>query len=131
MIRLGYTILYVPDVAAAVDFYERAFGLSRGFVHESGTYAEMETGATRLAFAHEELAGSHGFGFRRQRPTDDAPAFEVGLVTDDVPGTFARAVAAGAVPLLEPTRKPWGQVVSYVRDANGVLVEVCSAVEGV
>ena len=34
--RLGYVILYVPDVAAAVEFYERAFGLSRRFVHESG-----------------------------------------------------------------------------------------------
>jgi lactoylglutathione lyase len=42
--ELGYVIVYVPDVAATVAFYERAFGIKRRFIHESGTYAEMETG---------------------------------------------------------------------------------------
>ena len=45
-----------PDVAQAVAFYERAFGLTRRFVHESGTYAEMETGATALAFARAPIS---------------------------------------------------------------------------
>ena len=100
--KLGYVILYVPDVAGAVAFYETAFGVARRFVHESGTYAELETGATALAFADEAMvAASHG---------------------------FRRAVDAGATPLVEPTTKPWGQVVSYVRDLNGVIVEICSAV---
>jgi catechol 2,3-dioxygenase-like lactoylglutathione lyase family enzyme len=49
--RLGFVTLYVPDMAATVEFNEHAFGLSRRFVHESGRYAEMETGATALAFA--------------------------------------------------------------------------------
>ena len=48
--KLGYVIVYVADVAATVAFYERAFSLKRRFVHESGQYAEMETGATALAF---------------------------------------------------------------------------------
>jgi lactoylglutathione lyase len=26
--------------------------------------------------------------------------------------------------------KPWGQVVTYVRDGDGVLVELCSAMGG-
>jgi lactoylglutathione lyase len=34
--KFAYTILYVPNVSLALDFYERAFGLSRGFVHEGG-----------------------------------------------------------------------------------------------
>jgi len=29
--KLGYAIFYVPDVEAAVTFYERAFGLKRRF----------------------------------------------------------------------------------------------------
>ena len=37
--KLGYTILYVSDVAASPQFFERAFGLKRRFLHESGTYA--------------------------------------------------------------------------------------------
>ncbi len=40
--KLGYVILHVPDVALAVAFYERAFGLVRRLIHDSGQYAEME-----------------------------------------------------------------------------------------
>jgi catechol 2,3-dioxygenase-like lactoylglutathione lyase family enzyme len=127
--RFGYTILYVPDAEAAVAFYETAFGLERRFVHESG-YAEMETGATALAFASEALASKSVKQFRRNEPAGDPAAIEVGFVTGDVAGAFAKAVAAGAVPVLEPTRKPWGQTVSYVRDLNGILVEICDEVRG-
>lgn len=45
-----YTILYVEDVAASLAFYERAFAMERGFLHESGDYGELVTGATKLAF---------------------------------------------------------------------------------
>ena len=43
---LGYTILYVKDVAGSLAFYEQAFGLSRRFLHnEDGkAYGELETG---------------------------------------------------------------------------------------
>jgi len=47
-------------------------------------------------------------------------------VTDDVRAAFARAVAAGAVALMPPKDKPWGQTVGYVRDLNGALVELCT-----
>lgn len=126
--KLGYVILYVPDVEAAVVFYERAFGLARRFVHESKTYAEMETGATALAFASEAMAATSVPDFRRNRPGDDPAAVEVGLVSADVGKAFESAVANGAVPVKPPTAKPWGQTVSYVRDLNGFLVEICSAV---
>ena len=126
--KLGYVIIYVPDVSAAVAFYERAFGLSRRFVHESGQYAEMETGATALAFVEEGLARTNGGTFAPNRPTGEAAGVEIALVSEDVPAAYAHAVAHGAVAKLEPATKPWGQVVSYVRDLNGVLVEICSAV---
>ena len=58
-LRLGYVILHVPDVTAATAFYEAAFGLACRFVHPSG-YAEMETGATALAFASHALAEANG-----------------------------------------------------------------------
>ena len=39
--KLGYTIIYVPHVAESLKFFERAFGLSRRFLHESGDYGEQ------------------------------------------------------------------------------------------
>lgn len=128
--QLGYTLVYVADVTATVDFYERAFGLPRRFVHESGTYAEMETGATALAFAAETLAESHGFSIRPNRSGEVAAAFELCLVCDSPEQAYDHAVAAGAVALKPAERKPWGQQVAYVRDLNGCLVELCTAMGG-
>ncbi|MEM6782767.1 MAG: VOC family protein [Bacteroidota bacterium] len=125
--HLGYVILYVPDVEGAMAFYERAFGLDRRFVHESGDYGELATGATVLAFAADDLAASNfAVDYRRADPTARPSAFEVAFVTDDVGAAFERAVDAGAAVLSVPTQKPWGQTVAYVRDGNGVIVELCS-----
>ncbi len=124
--KLGYVILYVPDVSATVAFYEKAFGLQRRFLHESGTYAEMETGATALAFASEALSKENGLTVRFHRPKEDAAAVEVALVTPNVQAAYERAVKAGAHPAQPPKTKPWGQTVAWVRDLDGVLVELCT-----
>jgi lactoylglutathione lyase len=128
--RFGYTIMYVPDVEATVAFYERAFGLARRFVHESGTYAELDTGATALAFAADALGAANLPQGYRPNTLDGPPAgIEIALVSDDVEDAFHTAVAAGAIPLVAPKTKPWGQVVGYVRDLNGVLIELCSPMD--
>ena len=128
--KLGYVIVYVPDVLAAVDFYERAFGLERCFVHEAQLYAEMETGATALAFVDETFVQATVSEFARNRPTATPAGIEVALVNDDVGAAYATALAAGATSQLAPIIKPWGQTVAYVRDLNGCLVEICSPMGG-
>jgi lactoylglutathione lyase len=97
--KFGYTILYVPDVAAAVEFYERAFGLQRRFVHESGQYAALETGETALAFAAEAMAELNHVEVRPNRKAEVAPGIELALTDEDTEAAFARAVAAGAEPV--------------------------------
>jgi uncharacterized glyoxalase superfamily protein PhnB len=125
--HLGYVIIYVKDIQETVSFYEKAFGLKRRFIHESGAYAEMETGTTALAFADEAfIKDSHSF--RMNRRSEEAPGIEISLVTDDVEKQFHKAVKAGAISVVKPTQKPWGQVVSYVKDINGCLVEICSPI---
>lgn len=129
MIRFGYTIVYVADVPATVAFWQTAFGLELRFAHEA-EYAELETGSTALAFATEAVATGNAGPFQPNRPELPAAGFEVGLLTDDVPAAYGRAIGAGAVPVKPPSTKPWGQVVAYVRDPNGVLVELCTPVHG-
>ena len=101
--KLGYIILYVPSVADAALFYESAFGMECGFKHEGGDYAEMVTGETKLAFASETLADSHGFAYRKTKSSEDAPSVELALVTTDVQAAFEKAIAAGATPAKHPT----------------------------
>ncbi len=124
--KLGYALLYVDDVEKTMQFYGDAFGLTAGFLHESKQYGEMETGETKLGFVQHETAGSHGFEYEKNSPNKKPGAFEIGLVTKNVESAFERAVKAGAASVSKPKTKPWGQVVSYVRDCNGFLVEICS-----
>ncbi|MCU0925612.1 MAG: VOC family protein [Hydrogenophaga sp.] len=129
--QLGYTIVYVPDVAASLAFFEQAFGLQRRFLHEGGDYGELDTGATTLAFAAHALGDLNFPGGHVRADTSTQPlGFEIALVTGDVPAAHARALAAGARELAAPVTKPWGQVVSYLRCPDGVLVELCTPVGG-
>jgi len=129
--KFGYTIVYVPDVAQSLRFFEQAFGFTRKFLHESNTYGELATGETTLAFAAHELAESN---FPQGHVAASASArplgMELGFVADDVAGAHARAIAAGASELSAPVSKPWGQTVSYVRCPDGTLVELCSPIGG-
>ncbi|HEX2234380.1 MAG TPA: VOC family protein [Thermoleophilaceae bacterium] len=124
--RFGYTILYVRDVAASVRFYERAFQQPARLVHESGQYAELETGPTTLAFAAHELASANLPNELAPGGRAGADGFEVCFVTEDVERAYARAVEAGAEVVSEPRVKPWGQRAAYVRDPDGNLVEIAS-----
>jgi lactoylglutathione lyase len=127
--RFGYTILYVEDVTQAIDFYERAFGLTRRFVSDDASYGEMETGDTTLSFAKHTLAGEFiRGGYRRNDPAEPPAGVEIGFVTDDVAAAWDTALAAGAIVVSPPTTKSWGQTVAYVRDLEGMLVEICTPV---
>ncbi len=124
--QLGYTILYVDDVRASLDFYGRAFGLATRFLHESGDFGELDTGTTALAFCSRALLAQ--LGKQPGRPDAGRPQFEVALVTGDVPAAYQHALAAGATPMQAPEDMPWGQTVAYVADPEGFLVELCTPV---
>lgn len=124
--KLGYTIIYVADVAATVAFYTAAFGLTCRFQTPEGDYAEMETGATTLSFARDDLARSHGFDYAPNRADARAAGIEICLLCDDVPAAFDHAIATGGAVAALPATKPWGQTVAYLRDINGVLVELAT-----
>jgi len=124
--KFKYTILYVENVPETLAFYQQAFGVEQRMLHESGGYGELDTGSTTLAFASfEQLAA---LGKNPTAPTPGRPSFEIAFETDDVSAAFERAIAAGAAAVMQPDQMPWGQVISYVTDKNGFLVEICSPV---
>jgi uncharacterized glyoxalase superfamily protein PhnB len=122
---LGWVIVYVDDPRAASAFYQRTFGLKGEF--EVGDYAQLDTGATKLAFASYTL-GDANFpgGVRRAGGDDPPPNVEITLVAEDVDAAFARAIEAGCEPLAEPKDKPQGQRVGWVRDPFGTLLELAT-----
>lgn len=127
--KFAYTIIYVPDVAASLTFFENAFGMKRKFLHESGMYGELNTGDTTLAFAAHEMGDMNFPSGHVAAHTSIQPlGIEIAFVTDNVSAAHATALAAGALELAAPQDKPWGQTVSYVRCPDGSLVELCSPI---
>jgi predicted enzyme related to lactoylglutathione lyase len=123
---LGWVIVYVDDPPAAREFYMSAFGLQGGFAAGSD-YAELDTGATKLAFAAYTLGEQNFPGGVRPAPSEGQPPnMEIALVAEDVDGAYARALQAGCSSLAEPQDKPQGQRVAYVRDPFGTLVELAT-----
>ena len=131
MVKFGYTILYVEDVEKSIVFYENVFDFSRKFISPDNDYGELITGETTLSFASKSLAAQIlEDGFIESNLEAKPFAIEIGFITDDVPGLVQKATSFGAVLVKEPIQKPWGQVVSYVRDLDGFLIEICTEVEG-
>lgn len=127
--QLGYTIIYVNSVENTLEFYKRAFNLKIKFLHESKDYGELETGSTTLAFASQEVAQFNQMdNYLEVSQKDKQKTFEIVFVTDDVQASYDRAISSGAISLKEPEEKPWGQIVGYVIDINGTIVELCNPV---
>ena len=124
--QLAYTILYVQDVAATLQFYQKAFGFKQKMLHGSGDYGELDTGQTTLSFSSLSLMKE--LGKNPSSPQKDHPCFEVAFTTDNVSEAFDRALQSGAASVQEPAEMPWGQTTAYVNDLNGFLVEICTPI---
>ncbi|MGF2614251.1 VOC family protein [Rossellomorea vietnamensis] len=122
-LKLGYIILYVESLENTIRFYRDLLGLKVKM--EAGTYIELETGGTTLSFNTRE-SGREITGLPIPDEKRREQTFEIGLVTEDVRGTVEKLRSEGVAVLLEPTEKPWGQVVAYVEDPDGHYIEICT-----
>jgi uncharacterized protein len=109
-----YVILAVDDLDRALGFWTGTLGLKLG--HRSGPYAQLDTGATRLAL-YDAAAMRETVGGGDDR-------FEIGFKVADVDAAYEQLTTAGAAPAVPPTDRPWGQRTAYVRDPDGHLVEL-------
>lgn len=125
MTKFAYTILYVKNVEKTIKFYESAFGFSKKFITPENDYGELFVGETTLSFASLTLANSNlKDGFIQSSLTDKPFGIEIGFTTENVEETLKSAVNAGAIILEKPKTKPWGQLVAYIRDLDGFLIEI-------
>ena len=116
-----YVVVIVEDLDRALAFYTGVLGLELG--HRSGKFAQLATGATRIAL-FERSAMATVLGTALEPPDRRAPAFELGFKVPDVDAAYAELVALGAEASVSPTDRPWGQRTAYVRDPDGHLIEL-------
>ena len=130
MIKFAYSILYVSDVKRTAEFYSKTFDFEVRFIAPGDEYAELASGTTTLSFAALPLAKSNlKEGFQESSLAAKPFGMELGFTTVDVPALVDKALANGATLLEEPREKPWGQMVAYVRDLDGFLIEICTPMD--
>ena len=129
--QFGYTVLFVPDVAAAIAFYDAAFGLKAKMVNQA--FGMLDTGSTTLAFGWEDNerkeladAGSQ-LAFRPIIAGGEPAGIQISLIAQNVQTAYDKAISVGAIGVYPPRQMPWGQWVSRVRDLNGVLISIVTA----
>lgn len=127
MIKFGYTILYVTDVAKSIEFYSNAFDFEQKFISPENDYGEIISGETTISFASKNLAKSNlKNGFIESNLSEKPFGIELGFITDNVENAIVKAKNAGATIVESPIQKPWGQTVAYIRDIDGFLIELCT-----
>lgn len=124
--KYGATVLFVDDVRPVLAFYEKAFGFKTRFYDEDYEFGELDAGGSTLGI------GTHRTGERMmpgayRKPSQGHPeGVEIAFYLEDVAPAFRKAVEAGAEPVTEPTKMPWGQTVAYVRAPEGTVVGLCT-----
>ncbi len=119
-----YVVLLVFDLDASLAFYTESLGLR--LAHRSGSYAQLDTGRTRISLYHRDAMGDV-LGTALEAPPRGAPSFELGFKVSDVDAAFRVLVCAGAESACVPTDREWGQRTAYVRDPDGYLIELAQS----
>jgi predicted enzyme related to lactoylglutathione lyase len=99
----------VPDLAGAIDFYSRVFGLTvtRRF---GRTGAELTGWPVRL-YLLQKADGSAGAAASPRRYDRHWTPVHLDVVVDDIDAALARALAAGAQAESEIRAEAWGKIV--------------------
>jgi lactoylglutathione lyase len=84
-------------------------------------------GEITLSFVSINLANSNlKDGFTESNLANKPFGIEIGFTTDNVEDTVRAAIKASGIIIENPKTKPWGQVVAYLRDIDGFLIEICT-----
>ena len=114
--RDAFPILYVEDVARAIDFYTSTLGFDVRFRWPG-------EGETTFAFLTLEPLGI-GVSARSGAGHNPGRDFELCLYTDDADAAAERLRATGAEELMPPTDEPWRERRAYFRDPDGNLLHL-------
>lgn len=122
--------LLVSDFPACFRFYRDVMGLTPTWGKEDEAYASFkinEEGAFLALFRRELMAEAVG---REELPPKRAAqdVFVMIIEVDDVRESAKTLAERGATIVTEATERPdWGLIVAHLRDPDGNLIEINSA----
>lgn len=116
--------LFVRDMDAAIDFYERVLGFE--LLRRDAGYASLRSGSFVLGLGPIAKLPDDGYFTPARLETDRGAGVEIVLEVDDVMAYLARVQAAGH-PILHPLeQRPWGLTDFRFTDPDGYYLRITS-----
>jgi PhnB protein len=127
--------LIVSPCAEALEFYQKAFGAKlRGKMEAPGgviMHSEIKLGDS-IVMCSDEMPPMPDQPANRKSPKNaGASTGGVMLYVKDVDAVYARAVAAGATPVMPPEDMFWGDRFAQVEDPYGHVWAMATHIEDV
>ena len=122
----GFGIL-VNDMGRMIRFYRDVLGFDIREDEDTSNVYLIKDGTLFLLYGRSDFEKMTSRKYEYTKGLNGHS--EIALYVDtfeEVDSEFAKAVAKGAVPVLEPTTEPWGQRTCYISDPEGNLIEIGS-----
>lgn len=119
--------LFVNDMPAMIRFYRDVLGFEIQEDENAGNVYLVKDGTLFLLYGRKDFEKMTSTKY--QYIIGKNGHFEIALYVDtfeEVDLEYKKAIAKGAIPVLEPTTEPWGQRTCYIADPEGNLVEIGS-----
>ena len=125
--RLDGFGLFVNDMARMIRFYRDVLGFEIREKEDTENVYLVKDGTLFLLYGRKDFEKMTNHQYEYVKGLNGHS--EIALYVDtfkEVDDAFAKAVANGAEPVLEPTTEPWGQRTCYIADPEGNLIEIGS-----
>ena len=125
--RLDGFGLLVNDMARMIRFYRDVLDFEIREKEDTENVYLVKDGTLFLLYGRKDFEKMTNHQYEYVKGLNGHS--EIALYVDtfkEVDDAFAKAVANGAEPVLEPTTEPWGQRTCYIADPEGNLIEIGS-----
>lgn len=125
--RLDGFGLFVEDMGKMIRFYRDVLGFEIKEAEDTLNVYLIKDGTLFMLYGRDNFEKMTSRKYEYLKGFNGH--FEIALYVDtfeEVDVEFNKAVAKGAVPVLEPVTEPWGQRTCYISDPEGNLIEIGS-----
>ena len=125
--RLDGFGLFVNNMEVMIRFYRNVLGIEISEDENTSNVYLVKDGTLFLLYGRKDFENMTSRKYEYIKGLNGHS--EIALYVDtfeEVDAEYKKAVAKGAVSVLEPTTEPWGQRTCYIADPEGNLIEIGS-----